>query len=156
MRLKRGPGVSLTLAAGAAITALFVATAQGAGTPSTLNFVVKNDGREYVTAAGTVSIFPSRLLPGDRILSRDSLLQGGRSVGYDEEICTVTVDNQDLCQTMVVLPGKGRIQVSYLFRWPSNYTGVVDGGTGTFAHAKGQFTGTTLRDGQFRITATLR
>ena len=53
-------------------------------------------------------------------------------------------------------PGKGQIQASWLFRWPSNYTGVVDGGTGTFAHAKGQVTGTTLRNGQFRITATLR
>ena len=125
-------------------------------TPSRFSFVVQNHGRESLTTAGSTGVFPGRLLPGDRILSRDSLLQGALAVGYDDELCTVTIDNQEFCHVMVVLPGKGQIEASWLFRWPSNYTGVVDGGTGTFAHAKGQVTGTTLRNGRFRITATLR
>jgi hypothetical protein len=155
MRLRVGLGISLTLAAGAAVAAQFVATAQGAGTPSRLSFVVQNHARIYLTPAGSTSVFPGQLLPGDRILSRDSLLQGARSVGYDDELCTVTLDNQELCQATVVLPGKGQIQASWLFRWPSNYTAVIDGGTGAFVHASGQFTGATLRNGQFRITGTV-
>jgi hypothetical protein len=156
MRLRSGLGISLTFAVGAAVASLLVATAQGAGTASTLSFVVQNQGREYLTTAGSSSLSPGRLLPGDRILSHDSLLQGGRTFGYDDELCTVTIDNQDLCQVMVALPGKGQIQASWLFRWPSNFTGVIDGGTGAFAHASGQFTGTTLRNGQFRIAVVLR
>ena len=146
MRLRRGLGICLTAAAGAASAALLTATAQGAGMPSTVSFVVQNHGTEYVTAAGSTSVFPGRLQPGDRILTRDSLLRGGRSIGYDDELCTVTYDNDELCQVMLVLPGKGQIQASWLWiRWPSNFTGVIDGGTGAFTHAQGQFTATVLR-----------
>ena len=157
MRSRRGLGISLTLAAGAAVAALFVATAQGAGTPSTLSFVVQNRGTEFVTAAGSTNVFPGRLQTGDRIFSRDSLLQGARSIGYDNELCTVTFDNHELCQVMLVLPGEGQIQASWLWiRWPSSFSGVIDGGTGAFAHSAGQFTATVLRNGVLRITATLR
>jgi hypothetical protein len=157
MRSRSGLGISLTLAAGAAVAALFTATAHGDGTASTLTFVVENHGTQYVTAAGSTSVFPGRLQPGDRILTRDSLLQGARSIGYDNELCTVTLENHDLCQVMLVLPGKGQIQASWLWiRWPSNFTGVIDGGTGAFAHAGGQFTATVLRNGALKITATLR
>lgn len=157
MRFRSGVGISLTLAAGAAVAVVLAATALGAGTPSTLSFVVQNKGTEYVTAAGSTSVFPGRLQTGDRILSRDSLLKGARSIGYDNELCTVTFDNHELCQVIVVLPGKGQIQVSWLWiRWPSNFTGVIDGGTGAFAHASGQFTSRRLPNGALTITATLR
>lgn len=157
MRLTKSLGISLTLAAGAAVAALVTATAQGAGTPSTLSLVVQNHGTEYVTAAGSTSAFPGRLQTGDRIFARDSLLQGARSVGYDNELCTATFDNHDLCQVMLVLPGKGQIHASWLWiHWPSNFNGVIEGGTGAFAQARGQFTATVLRNGTLRITATLR
>jgi hypothetical protein len=157
MRSRRGLGISLTLAAGAATAALVTATAQGAGAPSTLRFVVQNRGTEYVTAAGSTRVFSGPLHTGDRILTRDELLQGARSIGYDNELCTVTLDDHDLCQAIVVLTGKGQIQASWLWiRWPRNFTGVIDGGTGAFAHAQGQFTATVLRNGALRITATLR
>ena len=119
--------------------------------------MVQNKGTEYVTAAGSTSVFPGRLQTGDRILSRDSLLQGARSIGYDNELCTVTFDNNDLCQVMVVLPGKGQIQASWLWiRWLSNFSGVIDGGTGAFADARGQFMSRRLRNGALSITATSR
>ena len=156
MRLKARRAVSLTLAAGAAAAALFVATAHGAGTPSTLSFVDQNRGTEFVTPAGSTSAFPGRLQIRDRIFSRDSLLQAGRHVGYDNELCTVTFDNHALCQVMLVLPGKGQIQASWLWiHWPSSFSGVIDGGTGTFAHATGQFTASVLHNAT-RITAKLR
>jgi hypothetical protein len=137
----------------AAVAALFVATAQGARTPSTLSFVAQNQGREFLTAAGSSSVWPGRLQPGDRILSRDALLRGGHSVGYGDELCTVTVDDHFLCQVMVVLPSAGQLQVSWLeLHWPNGYTGVIDGGTGHFANAKGTFTYTQEPNGTAKIT----
>jgi hypothetical protein len=163
MMLKRSSAISIALAAGAATVALFVGTAQGAGAGSTLGFVVHNHGTEYVTAAGSTSVFPGRLQTGDRIFSRDLLLERGRSIGYDNEICTVTFDNNDLCQTILVLPGKGQIQASWLWigrnastYGPPDFSGVIDGGTGTFAHAKGQFSASLLPSGTLKFAATLR
>jgi hypothetical protein len=154
MGWRRGLLIPLTLAAGAAVAAT---SAQGARSPSTLRFVVQNHGTEYVTATGPTSIFPGRLQIGDRILSRDSLLVGAHSVGYDNELCTVTFDNHDLCQVMLVVPGKGQIQASWLWiHWPSNFSGVIEGGTGAFARAQGQFAATVLHNGRVSITATLR
>jgi hypothetical protein len=158
MRLKRSVGGSLTLAAVAAVAALFVANAQGARTPSTLSFVGgPNQGREFLTAAGSSSVFPGRLQPGDRILSRDTFLQGSHSVGYDDEVCTMTVDNHFLCQIMVVLPGQGQVQASWLLlQWPDGYTGVINGGTGHFANAAGTFTYTPQPNGTAKITIKLK
>jgi hypothetical protein len=89
VKLTRGSAIALTLAAAAAATALFVTTAQGATASSTLNLVIKSSGHEYLTAAGSSSVFPGRLRAGDRILGRDTLLDGTRPVGYDNELCTV-------------------------------------------------------------------
>jgi hypothetical protein len=157
MRSRKGLRASLTLTIAAAVAALFVAAAQGAGTPTTLSFVAQNQGREFLTAAGPSSVWPGRLQPGDRILSRDALLQRDHSVGYGDELCTVTVDNHFLCQVMVVLPGEGQIQVSWLeLHWPDGYTGVIDGGTGHFANAKGTFTYTQAPNGIAKITVRLK
>jgi hypothetical protein len=153
----------MAVAAGAAVAALFVGTAQGAGTGSTLSFVVQNHGTEYVTAAGSTSVFPGRLQTGDRIFSRDLLQERGHSIGYDNELCTVTFDDNDLCQVVLVLPGKGQIQASWLWidrnastNGPPHFSGVVDGGTGTFANAKGQFSASLLPTGTLQFAATLR
>jgi hypothetical protein len=113
MKLTRGCAIVLTFAAAA--TALFVATAQGAKTSSTLNLVVQSNGHEYLTAAGSSSVFPGRLQTGDRIIGRDTLLQGSRTVGYDNELCTVTFDDNDLCQVVLVLRGRRQIEVTWLW-----------------------------------------
>jgi hypothetical protein len=62
-----------------------------------------------------------------------------------------------------VLPGKGQIEVSWLWiarnrsnYGPSHFAGVVDGGTGTFAGVRGQFTATLLPGGAPMITVTFR
>ncbi len=144
----------IATAAGAAVWA---STALGAAVSPTLSFVVRNRGLEFVTASGSTSVYPGHLQIGDRIFSRDALVQGTRSVGYDNELCTVTFDNHELCQVTVVLPGRGQIQADWLWTdWPSGFTGVIDGGTGSFAAAKGQFRGTALQDGALKISVTLR
>jgi hypothetical protein len=163
MKLTRGSAIALTLAAAAAATAPLVATAEGAKTSSTLNLVVQSNGHEYLTAAGSSSVFPGRLQTGDRILGRDKLLQGTRTVGYDNELCTVTFDNNDLCQVVLALRGKGQIEATWLWvdrnaslAGPSHFAGVIDGGTGTFAAAQGQFSASALPNGTLKIAATLR
>jgi hypothetical protein len=159
----RSWGLPLTSLTGTAIVAWFVPTALGAGTPDQLSVLVQNRGIEYLTSSGSSQPFPGTLLAGDRIPSRDALLQGTRQVGYDNEPCTVTFDNNDLCQTIVVLAGKGQLEATWLWigrntsqYGPRRFTGVIDGGTGAYGHAKGQFTATTLPNGELRLTATLK
>lgn len=160
MRLRKGLGASLALAALAAGAAPVVANAQGAGTPSALRFVEgPNQGREFLTPAGSSGVFPGRLQPGDRILSRDTLLrrQGGRLVGYDDEVCTMTVDDHFLCQMIAVIRGQGEIHASWLLlHWPDGFTGVIDGGTGRFANARGTFTYAPESNGSGKITIRLK
>lgn len=140
----------------AAAAAVFVSAALGARPQPTLSFVVHHRGSEFVTASGSTSVYPGHLQIGDRIFSRDALTQGTRSVGYDNELCTVTFDNHELCQVILVLPGKGQIEAHWLWtNWPSGFTGVVDGGTGIFAHANGEFTGTPLAGGTLKVRAML-
>jgi hypothetical protein len=100
--------------------------------------------------------------PGDRFVSRDTLLQGSATIGYDNELCTVVFDGNDLCHVVAVLAGKGQVEVSWLWVGrndspfgPPHFVGVVDGGTGTFAGASGSFDATTLPDGELRVTAVL-
>jgi hypothetical protein len=140
----------------AAAASVFVSTALGAKPTPTLSLVARNRGLEFITASGSTTAYPGHLQIGDRILARDALTQGSRSVGYDDELCTVTFDGNELCQDTMVLSGKGQIEANWLWTdWPSGFTGAIDGGTGTFAHAKGQFTATPLAGGALRITARL-
>ena len=140
----------------AAATSVFVSTALGAKPTSTLSLVAHNRGLEFITASVSTTAYPGHLQIGDRILARDTLTQGNRSVGYDDELCTVTFGNQELCQDTIVLPGTGQIEANWLWTdWPSGFTGAIDGGTGAFAHAKGQFTATPLAGGALRLTARL-
>lgn len=78
--------------------AVWASTALAAAAAPTLSFVARNHGLEFVTASGSTSVYPGHLQVGDRIFSRDALVQGTRSVGYDNELCTVTFDNHELCQ----------------------------------------------------------
>ena len=143
----------LAVAAGAVV---FVSTALGAKPTPTLSLVAHNRGLVFITASGSATAYPGHLQIGDRILARDALTRGNRVVGYDDELCTVTFDGKELCQDTMVLSGKGQIQANWLWSdWPSGFTGAIAGGTGTFAHAKGQFTATPLAGGALRITASL-
>lgn len=140
----------------AAAASVFASTAFGAKPTPTLSLVAHNRGLEFITASGSTTAYPGHLQIGDRILARDALTQGNRSVGYDNELCTVTFDNSELCQDTMVLQGEGQLEATWLWTdWPSGFTGAIDGGTGTFAQAKGQFTATPLAGGALRLTARL-
>ena len=61
-------------------------------------------------------------------------MQIGRTVGHDNEACTVSFDRDVLCQDIVILDGRGDLQASWTVQWPAagipaSFDGVIDGGT---------------------------
>ena len=159
------PKKLLALAAVAGIVAGFavVATAgTGRGSTTTL-FLAGGSAPEYISVSGTTSTtFPDRLNTGDRIFSNDRLSDGRHQVGYSNEICTVTFNANDLCQVVGHITGKGEFEATWLWirrntsaYGPRHFSGVIDGGTGAFAGAHGQFEATVLANGSLRISASL-
>jgi hypothetical protein len=147
----------------AALGGLLVSGALAAGGDSRLTVLIQPTEHAFVTQSGTTSFFPGRLNTGDRVFSRDALLAGGGVVGYDNELCTATLDTNDYCQVTLVLSGKGEIQASWLWvgrnaslNGPPSFSGVIDGGTGAYANAHGQFDAKVLSSGQLQLTAALR
>jgi hypothetical protein len=159
------PKKLLVLAAAGAIVAIGAAAAV-AGTRSapTLTLVLgKGSAPEYISASGATSTtFPDRLSTGDRIFSNDRLSDGHHQLGYDNEICTVTFNANDLCQVVGYITGKGEFEATWLWigrntsaTGPRHFSGVIDGGTGDFANAHGQFDATVLANGSLRFSAQL-
>jgi hypothetical protein len=159
-RVLTGVLAGLVLAGGAG----GVAAAQAsAGTPGQLTFDLHRTALQFFSSTGPITGFPtSPLAPGDRIIGQDRVLEDGVLAGYDDEVCTVGFTRDVLCQDIVILAGRGDVQVSWSFRWPAtgstgpaSFDGIIDGGTGTLAHASGTFHARTLPDGDLQIIATI-
>jgi len=147
----------------AAAGVLAAANASGAHRVGSFSYLVRSAGTEYLTRAGVSATFPGRLETGDQIFGRDVLMRGGSKIGYDNETCTVTFDGNDLCHVLAVFPAVGDVEATWLWvgrntthYGPSHFAGVIDGGTGRYANAGGQFEAFALPDGTLRITTTLR
>ena len=159
------PNKLLVLMATVGIAAGFAAAAAAGtrGGPTLTLFLAGGSAPEYVSASGASSTtFPDRLKTGDRIFSNDRLSDGRRQVGYSNEICTVTFNANDLCQTVGHVNGKGEFEATWLWigrntstYGPRHFSGVIDGGTGAFANAHGQFQATVLANGSLRFSASL-
>jgi hypothetical protein len=155
--------IAIVLGVALAAVALSVAAAAARSGPTMTLFLSGGSPPEYISASGTSSTtFPDQLNTGDRIFSNDRLSDGHHRVGYSNEICTVTFDANDLCQTVGYITGKGEFEATWLWigRNTSNYgshhfSGVIDGGTGAFANAHGQFNATVLANGSLRFSAPL-
>ena len=161
MTIKR-TAYALLLAVALAAGALTAGSEASTHRSSTFTYLVRNAGTAYLTKTGLSTSFPGTLQTGDQIFARDTLLQGSTKIGYDNETCTVTFDNNDLCRVVSVFPGKGEMEASWLWinrntsdYGPSHFSGIIDGGTGSFAHAHGQFNATALPNGTLEITALL-
>jgi hypothetical protein len=140
-----------------------VSGALAAGGDSRLTLRVQPLEHAFVTQSGTTSTFPGHLSPGDRVISRDALLSGTTVVGYDNELCTATLEDNDFCEVTLVLPGKGQIQASWLWidrngslYGPPYFSGAIDGGTGAYDSARGQFDAEVLPNGELQLSAALR
>jgi hypothetical protein len=151
---------ALAVAGCAAATAAAQATPHA---PGQLTFASQLTAIRFFTASGPITGFPTRpLVPGDRIIGQDRILQDGRAAGHDNEACTVSFGRDVLCQDIIILTGQGDLQANWTVRWPAagtrgpgSFDGVIDGGTGRFAAAHGTFHAATLPDGDTQITAMI-
>ena len=131
--------------------------------PGQLTFVSQLTAIQFFTASGPITGFPSTpLVPGDRIIGQDRILQHGRAAGRDNEACTVSFGRDVLCQDIIILTGQGDLQASWTLQWPAagtrgpaSFDGVIDGGTAHFAAAHGTFHAATLPDGGTQLTAVI-
>ena len=157
-----------TRVAAGALAALAVAgcgagTAAAQATPHAPGQLTSLTAIRFFTASGPVTGFPTKpLVPGDRIIGQDRILQNGRPAGHDNEACTVSFGRDVLCQDIIILTGQGDLQASWTIRWPAagsrgpgSFDGVIDGGTAHFAAAHGTFHAATLRDGDMQLTAVI-
>jgi hypothetical protein len=157
-RVAAGAVAALAVAGAAAGTAAAQADPQA---PWQLTFVSQLTAIRFFTASGPIIGFPTGpLVPGDRIIGQDRILQDGRTAGHDNEACTVSFGRDVLCQDIVILTGQGDLQASWTIQWPAtgtrgpaSFDGVIDGGTARFAAAHGTFHAATLPDGDMQITA---
>ena len=132
----------------------------GTGTPGQLIFDLQPAALRFFTSAGPITGFPTGpLAPGDRVIAQDRVLEGGVLAGHDDEACTVGFARDVLCQDIAVLGGRGDVQASWSFRWPAtgnrgpaSFDGIIDGGTGAFRDARGDFHAQALPNGDLRIT----
>ena len=156
------------VAAGALAALAVVGTAAAAAqaaprTPGQLTFASQLTAIRFFTASGPITGFPTKpLVPGDRIIGQDRILQHGRPAGHDNEACTVSFGRDVLCQDFIIITGQGDLQASWTFQWPAtgtrgpaSFDGVIDGGTAHFAGAPGTFHAATLPDGDMQLTAEI-
>jgi hypothetical protein len=164
--LKRGALVLMAMA-GLALTGCAATRADAsttAGRPAqTITLVVHLTNLEFITVSGSSSPYPSGpLSTGDRVLGRDDIQQHGAIVGSDYEVCTVSFGLHVLCDDMVEITNLGQIHITWMFQWPSSGTsgpsawkGVVDGGTGTYQNAIGDFQAHALPNRDISITTRI-
>ena len=155
-----GALAALAVAGGAA-----AAAAAQAATPAdgTLTVTAQLTALQFFSNTGPITGWPTApLVPGDRIVGQDRILQDGKLAGHDNEACTVSFDRDVLCQDILILDGQGDMQVGWTFRWPAtgnqgpaSFDGIIDGGTGSFRAAHGWFHAQALPGGALKITATI-
>jgi len=94
------------------------------------NFEAVSNG-QHTSAPATVS-------PGDTLIFRGDLLQGGVVVGYSTESCTETFNLNALCNTVFAFTNKGDLVGTALVRGsPSVYDEAITGGTFAYRNAHG-------------------
>ena len=159
-RVALGALAAAALLAGGATAATAQASAPA---PGHLTLDIQGTALRFFSNTGPITGWPTKpLVPGDRIISQDRILQSGVVVGHDDEVCTVAFTRDAVCQNMFILSGQGDVHSSYDIRWPASgrsgppsFDGVIDGGTGRFRAAHGWFHCQTLPNGQAQITATI-
>lgn len=159
-RIALGALAAIAVAGGTAGAAAAQASAHA---PGQLTLVSQLTAIRFFTNSGPITGFPTKpLVPGDRIIGHDRILQNGKPAGHDNEACTLSFYRDVLCQDIVALNGQGDLQTSWTFQWPatghrgpSSFDGIIDGGTSHFAAAHGSFHAATLPNGDTRLTAVI-
>jgi hypothetical protein len=149
--------ISVALAALAvAGTALVALTAQQVGASQEFSVVAHQTNFEFFPSGGQGTINPTAPPQiGDRFILRHDLFEGLTNVGYDNVVCTVTFNDNLLCDVMFALAGKGDLHGTALLRGgasvngpPSVFDATIDGGTFAYASARGMIHITAVPDNQ--------
>ncbi|GAC1598001.1 MAG: hypothetical protein NVS3B21_23120 [Acidimicrobiales bacterium] len=140
------------------------ATQAGAGaeftlTAHTTNIQIVTQRGSFVPSGPPPSNAPLPA-PGDRFLLRDELSQGGAVVGFSNIVCTVTFNNNLLCDAIYALSGRGDIHLTALVRGgalnePAVFDAVIDGGTFNFRGLHGDVHIVNLPNGDTQETFNL-
>ena len=150
-------GAAAAAAAQASAHTVNAAAAQRATpAPRQLTVVSQLTSIRFFSNSGPIKGWPTKpLVPGNRIIGQDRILQHGVRVGHDNEACTVSFHQDVLCQDIVILNGQGDLQASWTVQWPASgnggpptFDGIIDGGTGIFAAAHGTFHAQTRPNGE--------
>jgi hypothetical protein len=82
--------------------------------------------------------------PGDTFVIRDDIIQNGSTVGYDNVACTVTFNDNLLCNAVLAFNGKGDLTATALLRGdagnvtlPYPFDVAITGGTFLYRNAHG-------------------
>jgi hypothetical protein len=142
-------------------TALGV-TATRVGAAQELVVVEHQTNIEFVID-GKASVTPPQAPPGpgSSIILRNNLLQGSTVIGYDNVICTVTFNNNVLCDAVLAINGKGDIHGTALIRGnpdgssASVFDATIDGGTFAYRNARGDVHIITLPNGDTQLNINL-
>jgi hypothetical protein len=160
MRLRLlGLIVGLTTLSGAVL----IATTSPAGANFEFTVIEHTTNVEYAVGNAAPSVTPphSALGPGDRIILRHDFLQDGTNVGFNNVVCTVTFNDNVLCDVMLAFTNKGDLHASVLIRGqassnpPSVFDAVIDGGTFNYRNAHGDAHIVNLPNGDAQVTFDL-
>lgn len=151
--------LSATVVRGAAVVA---ATASRAGASTELSVVGHTTNVAVVTATGASPALKGPLAPGDRLVLRQDLSRNEQLVGYSNIVCTVTFNDNALCDGILAITGKGDLHVTGLLRGavgpagvPKAFDSVLDGGTFAYRNAHGDFHTVVLPNGDQLSTIVL-
>ena len=150
--MRKFVALMVAIVVGGGITVAVTASQAGASSEFTLASHLTNV--EFITAqAGPSTSFPtSPMVPGDRLITRDDLTQNGTPVGHLVNLCTLTFNNEFMCEGPWALTNRGDLHTSFLARanqpsvlgFPKVYDLIVDGGTFAFRNAHGSAHGFSL------------
>ena len=150
--MRKFAALLVALVVGGGIVVGVTASQAGASSEFTLGSHLTN--LEFITAqAGPSASFPtSPMVPGDRLITRDDVTQNGAAVGHLVNLCTLTFNNEFMCEGTWALTNRGDLHTSFLARgsqpsvlaFPKVYDLIVDGGTFAFRNAHGSAHGFSL------------
>lgn len=141
---------SVTRRAGAVVGLLAVlapvtmlVTATSAGATFEFSFTERTTNQEFVIGGKATLTPQSPPGPGDSFVIRADLLQAGAVIGFDNVQCTVTFNDNILCNAVFAFTNRGDISGTALLRggagqnFPTVFDGVVTGGTFAFRNVHG-------------------
>jgi hypothetical protein len=143
--------------------AVLIATTSSAGASFRFSFTEHQTNVEFAVGGSAPSATPPQSAPnpGDRVISRSDLLQGNTKIGFDNVVCTVTFNNDLLCDVVSSITNKGDIHATALLQGgasangPSVFDAVVDGGTFAYGNAHGDAHVVALPNGDNQISVNL-